>query len=98
MVSMLALFPADADPDQLEAYVSGALLPTLRAAPGVAAVSTSRGPVMSPAGPSPHARIVLASFVDLAAVMGFAQSPETGDVRRRGEELGVEVYMFESGE
>ena len=89
----LILFPADSD---VEAHVSERLIPTLEGSEGIESVVVSAGTLMSPAGPSPYGKAVVATFRDIQSAMGFAQSPTTAEVRQEGEALGVNVTMFET--
>jgi hypothetical protein len=75
MIKALFLFPKSTEPEMLEGFLSTNLIPTLQQSSGLRSLTTSTGPLMSPGGPPPYAKVVEASFGSLEDWIALVQSP-----------------------
>ena len=75
MIRALFLFPKSTESETLDDFLSTNLIPTLQQANGLRSVAVSTGPLMSPGGPPPYAKVVEASFGSLGDWIALVQSP-----------------------
>ena len=91
MIKALFLFPKSTEPETLAGFLSTNLIPTLQQANGLRSVAMSTGPLMSPGGPPPYAKVVEASFGSLEDWIALVQSPA---VQARRDELPPDTLML----
>ena len=89
------------DPKAFDKYYFDVHVPLAKKIPGVRKYQVSRGPVATPAGPSPFHLIATLTFDDVAAIQSAFGSPEgqaaVADVQKFAT-AGVEMNFFEAGE
>lgn len=89
------------DPKAFDKYYFDVHVPLAKKIPGVRKYQVSRGPVATPAGPSPFHLIATLTFDDVAAIQSAFGSPEgqaaVADVQKFGT-AGVEMNFFEAGD
>lgn len=89
------------DPKAFDKHYFDVHVPLAWKIPGVRKYQVSRGPVITPAGPSPFHLIATLTFDDVAAIQNAFGSPEgqaaVVDVQKFATG-GVEMNFFEAGE
>lgn len=90
-----------ADPKAFDKYYFDTHVPIAQKIPGVRKYQVSRGPVVTPAGPSPFHLIATLTFDSVTDIQNAFGSPEgqaaMADVQKFAT-AGVEMNFFESGE
>ena len=92
MVNVLFLFPRSADPKMLDDLISNALIPRLKTAKGLLALTMSDGQIMGRSAP-PYSRIVEASFDTLENMMATAPADGTPE-KDQFEDLGGLFFSY----
>ena len=90
-----------ADPKAFDEYYYGTHVPLAWKIPGIRKYQVSRGPIVTPAGPSPYHLIATLTFDGMADIQQAFGSPEgqaaVADVQKLATG-GDEMNFFESGE
>ena len=96
MITSITLFPKSVDLDEMEEFLSGVMIPSLKKALGFLAVKASDGHLMSPAGPPDYAKVVEFSFDTLENFYAWTQSSEEQqDIKNQMIEDGVVMIFYE---
>lgn len=90
MARVLVLYNLPTDPDAFERHYAEIHAPLAKAIPGLRSYTVSRGPVMTPAGPSSIHLIATLEFDDIAAIQTAFATPE-------GQRTAADVPNFATG-
>ncbi len=99
MAKLIVTYGAPTDADAFDRHYRDVHVGLARALPGLRAFETSRGEVMTPAGPAPAHLIAILTFDDLTAVQAAFGSPQGQAALADAQALatgGVEMVMFEA--
>ena len=98
---IIVCYRTPTDPKAFDKYYFDVHVPLAWKIPGVRKYQVSRGPIVTPAGPSPFHLIATLTFDNLAAIQSAFGSPEgqaaVADVQKFATG-GVEMNFFEAGE
>ena len=98
---IIVAYRMPADPRAFDRYYFETHVPFAWKIPGIRKYQVSRGPVATPAGPSPFHLIATLTFDSVAAIQNAFASPEgqaaVADVQKFATG-GVEMNFFESDE
>jgi len=98
---IIVAYKTPADAKAFDAYYFGKHVPIAWKIPGIRKYQVSRGPVVTPAGPSPFHLVATLTFDSLADIQQAFGSPEgqaaMADVQKFAT-AGVEMNFFESTE
>ena len=101
MARLVVMYKTPKDPAAFDQYYFKTHIPIAMKIAGIRKYEVSRGPVVTPAGPSGLHLIATLHFDDLAAIQRAFASPEgqaaAADVQKFATG-GVDMYLFESGE
>jgi uncharacterized protein (TIGR02118 family) len=90
MAKLLVLYKTPKDPGAFDVYYEGTHIPKAKKIPGLRKYEVSRGPVLTPTGPSPIHLLATLHFDSLAAIQAAFASPE-------GRAAGADVAVFATG-
>jgi uncharacterized protein (TIGR02118 family) len=101
MAQLVVMYKTPKDPKAFDKYYFESHVPIANRIPGMRKYLVSRGPVVTPAGPSDVHLIALPHFDDMAAIQRAFASPEgqaaAADVQTFATG-GVDMLLFETGE
>lgn len=99
MATLVALYKQPADRAAFDAYYADKHAPIAKTIPGLQSYEVSRGPVTTPAGPSPYHMVALLGFASLADIQKGLASTEgaatAGDLANFAQ-AGVDLLMFDT--
>jgi uncharacterized protein (TIGR02118 family) len=99
MAQLVVLYNIPPDPAAFDAYYFGSHVPLANKIPGVRKYSVSKGPVMTPAGPSTYHLIATLDFDDVPAIQNAFASPEglaaAADVQTFAA-AGLQMLIFDT--
>ena len=99
MASLVVMYGTPADPAAFDAYYREKHIPLAKTIPGLRRYEISRGPVMTPAGPSKVHLVATLQFDDVAAIQTAFASAE-GQVTAADLQVfatgGADMLIFES--
>ena len=94
MIKAISLFPNDADADTVDAML-GYLVTSLKQTPGVQSITTNKGYLMSPGGPSAFSRVVEFTFDSLESMMAWTHSQSAQTQKEQMTSLKPVMIYFE---
>jgi len=101
MARLVVMYKTPKDPVAFDRYYFGTHVPIARKIPGIKNYEVSKGPVMTPAGPSGIHLVATIHFENLAAIQQAFASPEgqaaAADVQTFATG-GVDMFLFDSRE
>jgi uncharacterized protein (TIGR02118 family) len=101
MADLVVLYKTPGDPAAFDKYYFESHIPLAKKLPGLRKYTVSKGPVATPAGPSPLHLIAILSFDNMSAIQAAFGSPEgkatAADVPKFASG-GVEMYLSETAE
>lgn len=101
MARLVVMYKTPTDAAVFDDYYFRTHVPIAKKIPGIRKYEVSRGPVLTPAGPSGLYLIATLHFDDVAAIANAFASTEgqaaAADVQKFATG-GVEMFLFESGE
>lgn len=101
MATAIALYNTPIDPKAFDAYYHSTHVPLAKRLPGLRTYRTSKGPVMTPAGPAPYHLVAMLSFGSMADVQVALASTDGQAVVKDLSNFatgGVTVLLFEDVE
>src|ERR1700742_591021 len=90
MARLVVMYGMQKDPAAFDKYYADIHIPLAKKIPGVRRFEVSRGPVMTPTGPSKYHLFVTLDFDDIAAPQNGLGSPE-------GQAAAADVQNFATG-
>lgn len=90
MADLVVLYKTPTDPAAFDKYYYGTHIPLAKKLPGLRKYTVTKGPVATPAGPSPLYLIAILSFDSMAAIGAAFASPE-------GKAAAADVPKFATG-
>ena len=90
MARLVVLYKTPTDPAAFDKYYAETHIPIAKKIPGLRRYEVSRGPVVTPGGPSSFHLIATLHFDNLAAIQQAFASPE-------GQAAGGDVAKFATG-
>jgi len=101
MARLVAMYKTPKDGGGFDAYYFNTHVPIAKKIPGLRKYEVSKGPVMTPAGPSGVHLVAMLHFDDLAAIQKAFMSPEglaaVADVQKFATS-GVDMLLFDDVE
>ena len=101
MARLVAMYKTPKDASGFDAYYFNTHVPIAKKIPGLRKYEVSKGPVMTPAGPSGVHLVAMLHFDDLAAIQKAFMSPEGlaagADVQKLATG-GVDMLLFDDVE
>ena len=101
MAQLVVMYQTPTDVVAFDKHYSEKHIPLVEAIPGVRKYEISRGPVVTPAGPSVYHLVAIVHFDDLAAIQKALRSAEgqaaVADVQNFATG-GVDIFMFDTRE
>jgi uncharacterized protein (TIGR02118 family) len=101
MASLVVMYKTPTDPRAFDSYYSETHIPIAQRVPGLLKYEISKGPVMTPGGPSAYQLVATLRFYDMAALQHALASSEghaaVADVPNFATG-GVDIYMFDDQE
>jgi uncharacterized protein (TIGR02118 family) len=101
MADLVVLYKTPKDSAAFDKYYFESHIPLAKKLPGLRKYTVSKGPVATPAGPSPLHLIAILSFDSMAAIQAAFGSPEgkatAADVPKFATG-GVEMHLSETAE
>ena len=101
MAQLVVMYKTPTDVAAFDKHYSEKHIPLVEAIPGVRKYEISRGPVVTPAGPSVYHLVAIVHFDDLAAIQKALGSAEgqaaVADVQNFATG-GVDIFMFDTRE
>ena len=101
MAQLVVMYKTPTDVAAFDKHYSEKHIPLVEAIPGVRKYEISRGPVVTPAGPSGYHLVAFVHFDDLAAIQKAFGSAEgqaaVADVQNFATG-GVDIFMFDTRE
>lgn len=76
MARLIAMYRTPTDPAAFDRYYFGTHVKIAKTLPGLTTYSVTRGPVMTPQGPSPYYLVATLSFPSRAVIEAAFASPE----------------------
>jgi uncharacterized protein (TIGR02118 family) len=101
MAELVVLYKTPKDPAAFDKYYAETHIPLAKKLPGLKKYTVSKGPVGTPAGPSPYHLIATLSFDSLADIQKAFGTPEgkaAADDVPKFASGGVEMQMYDSKE
>ena len=98
MARLVVLYGTPRDPAAFDAYYASTHIPIAKRIPGLRRYEVSKGPVLTPAGPSRVHLTAILHFDDLAAIGAAFASPEGQKAAADVETFatgGVEMFLFD---
>jgi uncharacterized protein (TIGR02118 family) len=99
MAELVVLYKTPKDPAAFDKYYFETHVPLAKKLPGLKKYAVSKGPVGTPAGPSPFHLVAILSFASMADIKAAFGSPEgkatAADVPKFASG-GVEMQMFDT--
>ncbi len=99
MAKLIAIYKQPKDPQAFDDYYFGTHVPLANTVPGLLGNEVSKGPVVTPQGPSPYHRVAILSFESMAALQQGLASPEgraTAADLANFADAGVELLVFDT--
>ena len=90
MARLVAMYKTPKDAGGFDAYYFNTHVPIAKKIPGLRKYEVSKGPVVTPAGPSAFHLVAILHFDNLAAVAAAFASPE-------GQRAAADVQTFATG-
>ncbi len=90
MADLVVLYKTPTDPAAFDKYYYGTHIPLAKKLPGLRKYTVTKGPIATPAGPSPLHLIATLTFDNMAAIGAAFASPE-------GKAAAADVPNFASG-
>jgi uncharacterized protein (TIGR02118 family) len=90
MAQLVVMYKTPRDATAFDKYYAEKHAPLAKKLPGLRKFEVSKGPVVTPAGPSPYHLIAMLSFDNLAALQSAFGSAE-------GQAAGADVQNFATG-
>jgi uncharacterized protein (TIGR02118 family) len=90
MASLVVMYGTPGDPAAFDAYYREKHIPLAKTIPGLRRYEISRGPVMTPAGPSKVHLVATLHFDDLGAIQNAFASAE-------GQVTAADLQVFATG-
>ena len=90
MADLIVLYKTPQDPKAFDKYYFESHVPLAKKIPGLRKYTVTRGPIATPAGPSPLHLIATLTFDDMAAIGAAFASPE-------GQVTAADVPKFATG-
>jgi uncharacterized protein (TIGR02118 family) len=101
MAQLLVMYKTPHDTAAFDKHYAEKHIPLAKKIPGVRKYQVSKGPVATPAGPSPYHLVATIQFDDIAAIQrGFASAEgqaAVADVQSFATG-GVDIFLFDSKE
>jgi uncharacterized protein (TIGR02118 family) len=101
MAQLLVMYKTPRDAAAFDKHYAEKHIPLAKKIPGVGKYEISKGPVATPAGPSPYHLIATIEFDDIAAIQrGFASAEgqtAVADVQTFATG-GVDIFLFDNKE
>jgi uncharacterized protein (TIGR02118 family) len=101
MAQLLVMYKTPHDAAAFDMHYAEKHIPLAKKIPGVRKYQVSKGPVATPAGPSPYHLVATMQFDDIAAIQQAFASAEgqaaVADVQTFATG-GVEIFLFDSKE
>jgi uncharacterized protein (TIGR02118 family) len=99
MAKIIAMYKTPADTAAFDRYYFGPHVKLAKTVPGLKGYEVTRGPVMTPAGPSPYYLVAILTFDSMASIQAALVSPQgQATVADLGNfaTAGVEILMADS--
>ena len=90
MADLVVLYKTPTDPAAFDKYYADIHIPLAKKLPGLRKYTVTKGPIATPAGPSPLYLIAVLSFDSMAAIGAAFASPE-------GKATAADVPKFATG-
>jgi uncharacterized protein (TIGR02118 family) len=90
LADLVVLYKTPTDPAAFDKYYYGTHIPLAKKLPGLRKYTVTKGPVATPAGPSPLYLIAILSFDSMAAIGAAFASPE-------GKAAAADLPKFATG-
>ena len=90
MAKVLVMYGKPTDAQAFDSYYADRHVPIAQTIPGLRGVALSKGPVMTPQGPSTHHQIAILSFDSMADLQAGLSSPE-------GRATAADIANFATG-
>ena len=101
MASLVVMYKTPTDPQAFDKYYSDTHIPIAQRIPGLLKYEVSKGPVMTPGGPSAYQLVATLRFDDMAGLQRALGSAEghaaVADVQNFATG-GVDILMFDDRE
>jgi uncharacterized protein (TIGR02118 family) len=96
MARLIVSYEIAADPVEFEKRYFEQHVPLAKQIPGLRKYEVSKGPVLTPFGPSPYQLVAILHFDDIAAIQNAFASPEGQAAAADAQKLsGAQMLMFE---
>jgi uncharacterized protein (TIGR02118 family) len=96
---MIVLYKSPKDPATFDRHYATTHIPLAKKIPGLRKYEVSRGPVMTPIGPSPYHLVATLHFDDMQAMQSSFASPEGRAAGADAQSIAdLEILLFDDHE
>lgn len=99
MAQMVVLYKSPKDPATFDQHYASTHIPLAKKIPGLRKYEVSRGPIMTPFGPSPYRLVATLHFDDMQAMQSSFASPEGRAAGADAQSIAdLEILLFDDRE
>ena len=97
MLQEIILFPKTDEVDAIDRFIETYILPAHRQSPGCHSLTINREPLMSPFGPPPYSRVIVATLGSIEDMMAIGGS-ELIQSSKEATPEGMQVVFYQYGD